>query len=90
MIVLDEVLGREVFNFSRQVKMKPEINDGHKIKVDTSIDLWFRNDKINEETSTRKKVETELNAIHFNNHFRDQMGEVERGSLPQVVEPETL
>ena len=57
MIVLDQVLRLKLFNFSRQVKMKPELNDNHKINVDTSIDLWFRNDEINEETSTRKNAE---------------------------------
>ena len=33
MIVLDEVLGFELSNFKRQVKMKPETNEGHKIFV---------------------------------------------------------
>ena len=56
LIVLDEVLGLELSKFSREVKMKPEINDDHKVIVDMSNDLWFRNDEINEETFTRRNV----------------------------------
>ena len=56
LIVFDEVLGLELSKFSREVKMKPEINDDHKVIVDMSNDLWFRNDEINEETFTRRNV----------------------------------
>ena len=56
LIVLDEVLGLELSKFSRQLKLKPEINDDHKVIVDMSNDLWFRNDEINEETFTRRNV----------------------------------
>ena len=40
--MLDEVLGLEVYNFSRQLKMKPEISDDHQVIVAKPSDLWFR------------------------------------------------
>ena len=40
--VLDEVLGLELFNFSRQLKMKPGNDDDHQVIVEMSNDLWFR------------------------------------------------
>ena len=42
MLVLDEVLGLELSNFSRQLKLKPGIDDDHRVIVAISNDLWFR------------------------------------------------
>ena len=42
MLVLDEVLGLELSNFSRQLKLKPGINDDHRVIVARSNDLCFR------------------------------------------------
>ena len=42
MLVLDEVLGLELSNFSRQLKLKPGIDDDHRVIVSMSNDLWFR------------------------------------------------
>ena len=41
MLVSDEVLGLELFNFSRQLKLKPGIDDDHRVIVAMSSDLWF-------------------------------------------------
>ena len=41
-LVLDEVLGLELSNFSRQLKLKPGIDDDHRVIVAMSNDLWFR------------------------------------------------
>ena len=49
MLVLDEVLGLELSNFSRQLKLKPGIDDDHRVMVATSNDLWFRGMEIKEE-----------------------------------------
>ena len=42
MLVLDEVLGLELSNFSRQLKLKPGIDDDHRVIAAMSNDLWFR------------------------------------------------
>ena len=42
MLVLDEVLGLELFYFSRQLELKPGIDDDHRVIVAMSNDLWFR------------------------------------------------
>ena len=42
MLVLDEVLGLELSNFSRQLKLKPGIGDDHRVIIAMSNDLWFR------------------------------------------------
>ena len=42
MLVLDEVLGFELSNFSRQLKLKPGIDDDHRVIAAMSNDLWFR------------------------------------------------
>ena len=42
MLVLDEVLGSELSNFSRQLKLKPGIDDDDRVIVAMSKDLWFR------------------------------------------------
>ena len=55
MLVLDEVLGLELSNFSRQLKLKPGIDDDHRVIVAISNDLWFRGMGIKEEGERRKK-----------------------------------
>ena len=42
MLVLDEVLGLELSNFSRQLKLKPVIGDVHRVIIAMSNDLSFR------------------------------------------------
>ena len=54
MLVLDEVLGLELSNFSRQLKLKPGVNDDHRVIVAMSNDLWFRLMEIKEERERRK------------------------------------
>ena len=54
MLVLDEVLGLELSNFSRQLKLKPGIDDDHRVIVAISNDLWFRGMGIKEEGERRK------------------------------------
>ena len=49
MLVLDEVSGLELSNFSRQLKLKPGINDDHRVIEAMSNDLWFRRMEIKEE-----------------------------------------
>ena len=55
MLVLDEVLGLELSNFSRQLKLKPEIDDDHRVIVAVSNDLWFRGMEVKEERERRNK-----------------------------------
>ena len=40
--VLDKVLGLELSSFSRQLKMKPGIDDDHQVIVEMSNNLRFR------------------------------------------------
>ena len=54
MLVLDEVLGLELSNLSRQLKLKPGIDDDHRVIVAMSNDLWFRGMEIKEEGERRK------------------------------------
>ena len=54
MLVLDEVLGLELFYFSQQLKLKPGIDDDHKVIVAMSNDLWFRGIEIKEKGERRK------------------------------------
>ena len=42
MLVMDEVLGLELSNFSRQLKLKPGIDDKHRVIVAMWNHLWFR------------------------------------------------
>ena len=49
MLVLDDVLGLELSNFSRQLKLKPGIDDDHRAIVAISNDLWFRVMEVKEE-----------------------------------------
>ena len=53
MLVLDEVLGLELSNFSRQLKMKPGKDDDHRVIVAMSNDLWFRGMDIKKEGERR-------------------------------------
>ena len=53
MLALDEVLGLELSNFSRQLKLKPGIDDEHRVIVAMSNDLWFRGMVIKEEGERR-------------------------------------
>ena len=46
MFALDELLGLELSNFSRQLKLKPGIDDDHRVIVAMSNDLWFRNQRL--------------------------------------------
>ena len=54
MLVLIEVLGLELSNFSRQLKLRPEIDDDHRVIVAMSNDLWFRGMEMIEEEDRRK------------------------------------
>ena len=57
MLVLDEVLGLELSNFSRQPKLKPGIDDDHQVIVGMSNDLWFRGVEFDgDERSKRQKA----------------------------------
>ena len=54
MLVLDEVLGLELSNFSRQLKLKPGIDDDHRVVTAMSNDLWFRAKEVTGESARRK------------------------------------
>ena len=54
MLVLDEVLGLELSNFSRQLKLKPGIDDDHRMVIAMSNDLWFRAMEVTGEKARRK------------------------------------
>ena len=54
MLVLDEVLGLELSNFSRQLKLKPGIDDDHLVVTAMSNDLWFRAMEVTGEKARRK------------------------------------
>ena len=59
MLVLDEVLGLELSNFSRQLKLKPGIDDDHRVIAAMSNDLWFRAMKVaGEDTRRKNSLET--------------------------------
>ena len=53
MLVLDDVLGLELSNFSRQLKMKPGIDDDHRVSEAMSNNLWLRGMDIKEEEERR-------------------------------------
>ena len=57
-LVLDEVLGLKLSNFSRQLKLKPGINDNHRVMVGMSNDLCsgFRGMEIKEEGEKRQNA----------------------------------
>ena len=54
MLVLDEVMGLELSNFSRQLILKPGIDDDHRIVTAMSNDLWFRAMEVTCEKARRK------------------------------------
>ena len=54
MFVLAEVLALELSNISRQLKLRPGIDDDHRLIVAMSNDLWFRGMEIKEEGDRRK------------------------------------
>ena len=54
MLVLDEVLGLELSNFGRQLKLKPGIDDDHRVVTAMSNDLWFRAMEVTGEKARRK------------------------------------
>ena len=54
MLVLDEMLGLELSNFSRQLKLKPGIGDDHRVIKSMSNDLWFRGMEAAGERERRK------------------------------------
>ena len=53
-LVLDEVLGLELSNFSRQLKLNPGIDDDHRVIAAMSNDLWFRAMEVAGENTRRK------------------------------------
>ena len=54
MLVLDEVLGLELSNFSRQLKLKPRIDDDHRVIAAMSNDFLFRAMEVTGENTRRK------------------------------------
>ena len=54
MLVLVEVLRFELSNFSRQLKLKPGIDDDHRVIIAMSKDLWFRAMEVTGEKARRK------------------------------------
>ena len=54
MLVLDEVLGLELSNFSRHLELKPGSDDDDRVIVAMSNNLWFRGIEIKEEGERRK------------------------------------
>ena len=54
MLVLDEVLGLELSNFSGQLKLKPGIDNDHRVIAAMSNDLWFRAMEVTGENTRRK------------------------------------
>ena len=66
MLGLDEVLGLELSNFSRQLKLKPGIDVDHRVIVAMSNDLWYRGMEKKEEGRRRKnskETRTHLEAM---------------------------
>ena len=54
MLVLDEVLGLELSNINRQLKLKPGIDDDHRVIAAMSNELWFRAMEVTGENTRRK------------------------------------
>ena len=54
LLVLDEVLGLELSKFRRQLKLKPGIDDDHRVIAAMSNDLWFRAMEVTGENTRRK------------------------------------
>ena len=55
MLVLDEVLGLELSNFSKKLKMEPGIEDDHKVTVAMSDDLRSRGVEFDGEEKPKKQ-----------------------------------
>ena len=55
MLVLGKVLGLELSNFSRQLKLKPGNDDDHRVIAAMSNGLWFRGMEIKKERERRNK-----------------------------------
>ena len=62
MLVLDEVLGLELSNFIRQLKLKPGMDDDHRVVVAMSNDLWFRAMEVTGE-NTRRNSRAQLESM---------------------------
>ena len=60
--VLDKVLGLDLPIFSRQLKVKPGINDDHQVIVEISHDLWFRGMEFDEEEKPKRQNAKETKA----------------------------
>ena len=56
MLVLDKALGLELSNFSRHLKLNPGIDNGHRVIVGMTNDLWFRGMEIKEEGEKRQNA----------------------------------
>ena len=63
MLVLDEVLGLELSNFSRQLKLKPGIDDDHRVIAAMSNDLWFRAMEVTGENTKKNSLETRAQPV---------------------------
>ena len=66
MLMLDEVLGLQLSNFSRQLKLKPGIDDDHRRIAALSNDLWFRGIEVKEgkeRKANSKEIRAHLEAI---------------------------
>ena len=66
MLVLDELLGLELSNFSRQLKLKRGIHENHRVIVGISMDLWFSEMKFKEGGEKRqnsKETKAHLEAL---------------------------
>ena len=63
MLVLDEVLGLELSNFSRQLKLKAGIDNDHRVIVAMSNDLWFRGMRVKGEGERRKKFQGDESSL---------------------------
>ena len=77
MLVLDEVLGLELSNFSRQLKLRPGVNDEHRVIEAMSDDLWFRGWEIKEEREKRqnsKETRAHLEAMVLRTNQRPTNG----------------
>ena len=55
MLVLDEVLGLQLSNFSKKLKMEPGIEDDHKVTVAMSDDLLSRGVEFDGEEKPKKQ-----------------------------------
>ena len=62
MPVLVEVLGLKLSNFSIQLKLKPGIEDDHRVIVGISNDLWLRGMEFHEEEKPKRQNAKETKA----------------------------